>query len=182
MVADKITPFGYSITNEVPIMKQTSTTTKVLLLFPVLLCCLAQAQARPKEVKMDKATWRKLSMFLSNFSEARLPSFKRGHLSNAAMIEFGLRHRWINEEKKYYKQNPKYNQNIENPRDPRHYYYRVDAKHIQSAARWYFGCSIKPTSTPNCVYQNGYYYIDFGDGDPLPFSQIYKLVNLGDET
>ncbi len=75
-------------------------------LFVVLLLLSLSLFAGEKKVKLDSKAWSKLNVFLSNFSEAALPFFEGGYISNYELIKFGIHHNAINYPKEI-KSNPK---------------------------------------------------------------------------
>lgn len=131
----------------------------------------ANAQGKAREITLSVAQKRKLNTFFSNFSEVGQAPFKKGQLSEATMIHFGVWHR---------KQN---NYEYFSPASGKNYEQRIHVRHIESAALWYFGKKItRHRSVPGARYQESYYYITTGDGDPLLFAQISKLYDNGDGT
>lgn len=150
------------------IMKKSSTNSRSrLFLLGAVLVGVAQfapvVQAKPKAkpVKMDRALKRQLNTFFSNFSEARVASFRRYKLSDEQMIRFALLHEF-------------YNNSVQS----------VPAKRVDSLANWYFGSPIKRHALPadfrgDGSLRGGTYTFGVGAGDPLPFSQIATLTDIG---
>jgi hypothetical protein len=143
-----------------------------LLLFVLGVLGSHPTFAKPKEVKLNAAQKRKLNTFFSNFSEAYVAPFQRGKLSDATLISFGIWHRYLNDRDRWCSRAPGEN-----------YTLRVRASAVQSAAQWYFGKSItRHRSVSMASYKSGFYYLAWGEGDPLPFAQVTKLLDNGDGT
>lgn len=136
-----------------------------MLLVAALFCGVLGArvpvQAKPRAVKMDRALRRQLNTFFSNFSEASVAPFRRGRLSDERIIWFAVRHQWMN-----------------------HSQDKVPVARVDALANWYFGRKIQrhsltADSAGYISFRNGIYKIEVGEGDPLPFSQIATLTDLG---
>lgn len=128
-----------------------------------------EVRAAPTEMKMDRVLKENLDTFFSNFSEASVPPFSKGRISDKELIYFGIKHNEINK--------PKRIQQVHgNPSSDQ----KIAAKLIEPSVEWYFGRKItKHQSTPGYAYKNGYYYWMGGDGEGPTFSQITRLVDIG---
>ena len=125
--------------------------------------------AAPTEVKMDRALKGKLDTFFSNFSEVYVEPFAKGKTSNKALISFGIRHNEINKPER-----------VQTVHGSSALDQRIAAKLIEPSVEWYFGRKItKHESVPGYAYKNGYYYWPGADGEGPTFSQITKLMDLG---
>jgi len=61
-------------------------------------------------------------------------------------------------------------------------YERLADKHVEAAVEKYFGRKLKKhESTDGYRYKNGYYYMPCADGEGYTFSQVTKLVDLGND-
>jgi len=122
------------------------------VLLMVLVCSSLSAQS---EVKLDAAEKRKLNTFFSNFSESGVESFKRGALSDQAMIDFALDHNYKNRFDKLKKS--KDAMSVE-----------ITAAQVDTTCTKYFGRT--PATHTAAVYRK-----PCADGEAYVFSQIDRL-------
>jgi hypothetical protein len=133
---------------------------KVLWLACALFLHSATAEAKPREVKMNRALQRKLNTFMSNFSEGYVRPFARGKISDEQLVNFALHHEWCNRKR-----------NLSAP---------VPAVRVERLAMYYFGAKVKRHgSLAGSTYKSGQYHHTISDGDPMPFAQISRLVDMG---
>jgi len=134
-----------------------------------LLVPARRARSAPREVRLSVTEQRKLNTFFSNFSEARVEPFKRGGPSNKALIRFCLWHHGLNATGRI-EMNKDYSK------------WRLAARHVDETALKFFGRRVAHHEAPDAQfpYRSGYYYnMLFGEGDPVPFSQLGKLYAVG---
>ena len=129
-----------------------------------------------KEARMDSVTQGKMDSLFSSFAEARLPAFKRGQLSDAAVVDFCVLHAYIHNRSQF--------QTLPDNSGPFYripgYNVRVNADSINGAAPQYFGYEMKRISTPSYSYKDGFYYCFFFPGyDTIIAAEVTKLVNDG---
>jgi hypothetical protein len=128
----------------------------------------------PRDVAMSEDMRRQMNTFFSNFSEASLPPFREGELADTSLIQFALSHININAPRR-----------VVNG--------RLAARHVDTVSAKYFGRTVRRHQSVGirCAdskweggrsgcYQNGYYSFDFSDGEAFAFSQIVRLVDMGD--
>lgn len=142
-------------------------TTRKLLLLAIMMTLGAQtAYAKPREVTLGKTQRAHLNVFFSNFAEVQLPTFARGDLTNQAMIDFGVLHRILNNEKML--------------RSNGAGKWKLAASDVASASMYYFGD--KPTSwrsSKHAPYRNGYFYGEYSAGDTYNFAEVSRVWDLG---
>lgn len=118
-----------------------------------------------KEVQLSKDEIRKLNIFFSNFSEVYLEPFEKDNISNQQLIQFGFYHNYKN------------NWDLLKFEDSS---VKIDGKHVEGSVNYFFGKSVKHESVDeNLVFKDGNYYHPPAFGDPLPFSQVKELIDLG---
>lgn len=122
----------------------------------ILFSTVAMAQSAEKLEAGRKA---KLDTFFSNFSEAGVQSFKKGALSDEALLEFALRHNYLNNFKSLGKSKDGLSA-------------IVPASLVDKATVKYFGLKMKNTRKEG-------YAVPLADGEAYTFSQIGALVNMG---
>jgi hypothetical protein len=121
-----------------------------------------------KEIKLNLVQWKKLNTYFSNFSEVFFEPFSEGQLSNEEIIRFGVSHNIRNNESL-----------IENV-DENHG--RLAAKYVEASVEKYFGIKhIDHKSVPGYRFKNGYYIVSWGSGEAYCFSQVTKLIDIGDD-
>jgi hypothetical protein len=122
--------------------------------------------AATNEVQLSKDEKRKLNIFFSNFSEVYLQPFKRDQISNQQLICFGFYHNYKNNWNLFKNEG----QSV-----------KLDSKYVEGSVNYFFGKTVKHESVDqNLKFKDGYYYHPAAFGDPLPFSQVKKLIDLGD--
>lgn len=124
------------------------------------LLLLAAAVMASAGETLDPAAKRKLDTFFSNFSEAGVLSFAPASLTDASLLDFGLRHNYINRLDK-----------LKRSRDG--YSVLVTAAQVDAATERYFGRTVRD-------HRGAPYPVPLADGDPLAFSQIRTLTAHGD--
>jgi hypothetical protein len=130
---------------------------KWLTVFLVLFSTCAMALV---EEKLEPAQKRNLNTFFSNFSEANVQSFKKNTLSDDVLLNFGLMHNYINNFK-----------SLKKSKDGQSAI--IPAAFIDKATIKYFG--IKTSKR-----LEEYYTVPLASGEAYTFSQISRLVNMGD--
>jgi hypothetical protein len=126
----------------------------------LLLCCLGVALARPG-LAMTPAEKKRLDTFCSNFSEAALPGFAAGGLSEAAMRDFALRHATRNAYK-----------SLKKAKDGRHVL--VPAALVDTITEKYFGVRLARHGQVE-------YPVPEASGEAYVFSQATSLAALGND-
>ena len=129
---------------------------KWLTVILVLFSTFAMAQS---EEKLDVTRKKNLDTFFSNFSEANVQSFKKGSLSDEALLNFALTHNYINNFKA-----------LKKSADGRSLI--VPAGSVDKTTLKYFGLKIDK-------HPKGDYPVPLADGEAYTFSQISRLVNRG---
>nr|WP_288827911.1 tetratricopeptide repeat protein [uncultured Clostridium sp.] len=128
--------------------------------------------------------YKKLSIFLSNFSEVWFDNFDISNYTDEQLIEFAIRHTcWNN-----------YNAII-NVTDSENYYAKISGDTISDVIDKYFGISVIHKSVgyidnPNhwnygqylYLFKDGYYYFTLADGEILPWSEIIEFYDNSDGT
>lgn len=128
-------------------------------LFLLLMSCCSVGLAMGRSEMEEKERIR-MDTFFSNFAEVFLPEFSLDAPDNAALINFGVRHIYIN---RY------------------HAVKRLDAdtmgvslEDVQNAVRKYFGRAIIAQSTTQHVYKYGYFHLTPAEGE-FAFAQVLEL-------
>lgn len=109
---------------------------------------------------LDAANQRKLNTFFSNFSEAGVKSFTPATLTDGTLLDFALRHNYLNRLDKL-------------KRSEDGLAVLVTPAQVDETTDKYFGRSIGS-------HTRGSYPIPMADGDPIAFSQIRALTPYGD--
>jgi len=133
---------------------------KILTLLAVIMTIASIGLAEP--MKLEPAQQKNLNVFFSNFSEAHVASFSQGTLTDQAMIDFALRHLYINKLK-----------SLKPSKDG--YSVIATTKQVDTAAMKYFGQ--KPSQ-----HKEKSYSIPVADGDMFIFSQLDTLEDIGSDT
>ncbi|WP_349943953.1 tetratricopeptide repeat protein [Lacrimispora sp. BS-2] len=128
--------------------------------------------------------YKKLSIFLSNFSELEFDNFDAADYADEQLIEFAIWHTYLNN----------YNAII-NVTDSEHYYLKISAGTIFDVVDKYFGISVMHKSVGyidnpdywnygqyQYLFKDGYYYFTGADGEPLKWSEIVEFYDNGDGT
>jgi len=119
------------------------------------LIAISTAAGLAAPVAMPAAQKKKLDTFFSNFSEASVAGFKRGALTDDAMLQFGLSHLYINSPKSL-KKTADGNSVI------------ASAAQVDTATVKYFGKKI-------ATHKQQSYSIPQASGEAFTFSQIDTL-------
>lgn len=121
-----------------------------------------------KEVKLPRDEQKKLNIFFSNFSEVYLKPFIAGSIADEDLINFGVLHN--------YKNNFKLFEKVDN------YNLEIKGNSVSASIQKYFGRDVsKHLSTSDFKYKNGYYYIPQADGEAYTFSQVERLIDIGND-
>lgn len=129
---------------------------KLLTVIMILWATVAWAQS---EVKLPKAEREYLNLFFSNFSEAYMESFQLGAISDQALLEFGLRHNYINNRKAL-------------PISKEKSTALISSALVDQATDRFLGVKIKK-------HKQDTYAVPLADGEAYTFSQITKMVDAG---
>jgi len=138
-----------------------------LLLIALFLSCAAWLPGAPgapgawaaSAEQLSPAQKKNLDTFFSNFSEAGLKSFKQGELAPAALLDFALRHVYINRFKA-----------LKRSKDG--VFVLASAELVDTATIKYFGVKL-----PSHAKRE--YPIPLADGEAYTFSQITSMSSLG---
>lgn len=131
---------------------------KLLIFLFLALPLLAFAQS---DIKLEPIQKKKLNTFFSNFSEANLKSFKQDSLSDADLLEFGLSHNFINNEK-----------SLRKSRDGNSAI--ITSAQVDKATERYFGMKLTE-------HKSKTYTLPMASGEAYTFSQIKSLSRLDGE-
>ncbi|MBU1105729.1 MAG: hypothetical protein KKB51_03590 [Candidatus Riflebacteria bacterium] len=112
-------------------------------------------------IKLEPAKQRKLNVFFSNFSEANVESFAQGALSDQAMLDFALRHLYINKFK-----------SLKKSKDGCSVI--ATTEQVDTATMKYFGQKVKQ-------HKESSYTIPCADGEVFYFSQLDSLEDIGNK-
>ncbi len=128
--------------------------------------------------------YKKLSIFLSNFSEVTLDNFNSADYTDEQLIEFAIWHTYMNN----------YNAII-NVTDNEHYHAKISSDTIFNVVDKYFGINITHKSVGyvdnpdywnygqyQYFFEDGYYYFTPADGEPLKWSEVVEFYDNGDGT
>ena len=127
----------------------------------LMLCMIVPSMALAQsEIKLDSAERKKLNTFFSNFSEANLESFTQDTLTEQVLLDFALIHSYINNFKSL----------IPSPDGAT---MGVPSALVDKATERYFGRTL-------ASHKEKTYSMPAADGEAYIFSQIGKLVGLGD--
>jgi hypothetical protein len=121
-----------------------------------------------KEVKLTSEERKKLNIFFSNFSEVDLKPFQSGGITEDELIKFGVMHNYINNFKLF--------DNLGEGN------MRLKEDAVSKSIEKYFGKTVsrhKPVY--DIRYKNGNYYIQAADGGAYIFSQVKRLVDIGND-
>lgn len=131
---------------------------RVLTLLGALL--FAAAALAVAGETLDGAEKRSLDTFFSNFSEAEVPSFTPASLSDQTLLDFALRHNYINRLDKL-------------KRSADGYSVLVTAGQVDETTEKYFARTLT-------AHHGAPYVLALADGEPLAFSQVNSLRPHGD--
>lgn len=108
----------------------------------------------------EKTNWNK---YFSVFTNARVSPFKEGEIGNKELISFGFYHNYF----KAQSQDGKL---------------ALAAQKVEDSVREYFGKDVQHQSVDeNLTYSQGFYYYPAAYGEGRPFSQVAKIVDLGND-
>ncbi len=133
---------------------------KILTFLAVIMTLASMGLAEP--MKLEPAQQKNLNVFFSNFSEAQVASFSQGELTDQAMIDFALRHLYLNKFK-----------SLKPSKDG--LAVMATTEQVDTAALKYFGQ--KPAQHKEKTYS-----IPVADGDLFYFSQLDMLEDIGSDT
>jgi hypothetical protein len=150
---------------------------KVSMLFAFLLGMVSvmtfpgtvQAQVPQNLGKPSAAEQKKLNTFFSNFSEVFVEAFSQDSLGDQTLITFGVAHNYRNRSKLF-----------ERTADGAKA--KIKAIYVDQATQKYFDRKIeKHQSVGDYEYKGGYYYLTEASGEMLQFSQVERVVSLGNK-
>jgi hypothetical protein len=129
----------------------------------------------PLEQEINMSSYLKINLdnFFSSFSEAGVKPFEDSKISNVNLINFGIMHIKIND---WWQVN---NLVVLKASDPNHGY--IKSSDVDNACYQYFGK--KPTthsSIKGYPFDGAYYKFRLVTDKPIIFSQINKLIDIGD--
>jgi hypothetical protein len=119
-----------------------------------------------RETKLNQEEWKKLNTFFSNFSEVFLIPFEKGQITNKELIRFGVFHNLLNNYRLFqpYKSS----------------YLKIAKKYVQVSIDKYFGIKkIIHETAGDAIYEKGNYLVPEADGEVYCFSQVTKLIDIG---
>ena len=128
----------------------------LLLIICLFLPSLAIAQS---EIKMKAGEKKQLDIFFSNFSEANLKSFKQNSLPQEALLDFALSHIYKNAYK-----------SLKKSKDGSSAI--IPAVRVDQTTEKYFGQKLPK-------HENSEYLVPLADGEAYIFSQISRLLAVG---
>ena len=121
-----------------------------------------------KEVKLIPVEKKKLNIFFSNFSEVNLKPFTNASISDEDFINFGVLHN--------YKNNYKLFTRVDDANG------KIKEDYVNASIMKFFGRTVNShKSTSDYKYKNGFYFIQLADGEAYTFSQIEKLIDIGND-
>ena len=124
-------------------------------------------EAEGREIRPSKEEWKKLNVFFSNFSEVFLDSFSEGEVTNDELIRYGISHNYHN--------NPNLIEKVSSTSG------RLAARYVEASVKKYFGIAqVMHHSIEWHDYKDGYYSIAYASGEAYCFSQVTKLIDVGE--
>ena len=133
---------------------------------------------------MTDAEYKKLSIFLSNFSEVMYDNFDIDHYTDEELIEYAIWHTYRNNDNA-----------IINVTDSEYYYAKISAETIFNVIDRYFGIKVTHKSVGyidnpehwnygqyQYLFKDGYYYFTPADGEPVRWSEVEEFYDNGDGT
>ena len=152
-----------------------------MIFFSVLMALPSHAET------FSAAQMKKMSTFLSNFTEAGMSDFTAEEVLDpknpAEMIRFGIRHHWLNT----------FQRTIKPSNDRQHEGEMIDGVYVKESLKRYFDYDLKeplPSFTDpddpqgNSYYSDGvryYFYHSYGPGgDPAYYAKVTKAETLSD--
>jgi hypothetical protein len=133
---------------------------KILTLLAVIMTVASMGLAEP--MKLEPAQQKNLNVFFSNFSEAQVASFSQGALTDQTIVDFALRHLYLNKFK-----------SLKPSKDGLSV--TATTEQVDTAAIKYFGQ--KPAQHKEKTYS-----IPLADGEAFFFSQLDTLEDIGSDT
>ncbi len=133
---------------------------KILTLLAVIMTIASIGLAEP--MKLEPVQQKNLNVFFSNFSEANVASFSQGALTDQAMIDFALRHLYLNKFK-----------SLKPSKDSCSV--TATTEQVDTATLKYFGQKV-------VQHKEKSYSIPVADGDLFFFSQLDTLEDVGSDT
>ena len=117
---------------------------------------------------LTKKERQELDTFFSNFSEVGVQPFREGHISNDALIYFGVMHNYLNNDKRFRSPDGTFNS-------------KISARYVDESVEKFFGRHITHhvSVRRNVIYKGGYYTLEMGEGEPWNFSQVSEFRTLG---
>ncbi len=139
---------------------------------PVLLFVISSyAIGADGSVKLSFKEIKKLNTFFSNFSEASVEPFKKGEISDSALIRFCVSHNEINNSKVFVSAGKA---NL----------VKIRASLIDETAVRYFGKKIsshQSVRSNGISYGKGWYLVENASGEMFRFSQVKDFLQKGDD-
>ncbi len=133
---------------------------KILTLLAVIMTVASMGLAEP--MKLEPAQQKNLNVFFSNFSEAQVASFSQGALTDQTIVDFALRHLYLNKFKSLKPSKDRLS-------------VTATTEQVDTAAIKYFGQ--KPAQHKEKTYS-----IPLADGEAFFFSQLDTLEDIGSDT
>jgi hypothetical protein len=128
-----------------------------------------------KRLDVPKGTLKKMSTFISNFTELRMFNFATddGSLSEYDLINFGVRHNFVNNFKLFAK----------TPGDKRGDL-TLDGKYVAASVRKYFDMPVKHMSVEGdefmtSLWDGKKYHVMGSDGEAAYFARVKEAFRLG---
>ena len=146
-----------------------------MVFFSVLMALPSHAET------FSAAQMKKMSTFLSNFTEAGMSDFTAEEVLDpknpAEMIRFGIRHHWLNT----------FQRTIKPSNDRQHEGEMIDGVYVKESLKRYFDYdlkelpSVKYPDDSECYYSDGIrYYFNGADGEAIYYAKVTKAVRLPD--
>ena len=134
------------------------------LILAVFLCSAAFG-ASPSELK-------RMSTFLSNFTELRYYNINLATISDEELVHFGVWHNYINN----------FSTRIEIRPDEKNYPYKgeiIDKKYVAESVKKFFDLDLNHTSTEDEIYDGKYYHFNGADGEIVYLADVQKVSRNG---
>lgn len=120
-----------------------------------------------KKVSKSQAELKKMSTFLSNFTEVSLNKFDIKSVNNTELIHFGIWHNYINN----------YNSKISNTKDG---YLYISKKSVDDSIYKYFNIQFKYHKTVDRFkFDKKGYTFDGADGEAINYVKVQRVYDLG---
>lgn len=135
---------------------------RMSLVLVLLLCMAACTVSLPADrYSLPLGERERLDTFFSNFAEVFLPEFTLDAPLNSDLINFGVRHTYINRRN-----------TLKRLEDGT---LLADLEEVRDAVDKFFGRPVIPQSTDRYTYADGYFRIMPGEGD-FAFAQVLELT------